>query len=218
MTKYILGIMGGLVLAGSALATLIPQLQILTPNGGETVTQGHSLKIIWQSDRVGQVQLSLVNDQNVTARTIARSAQDTGVYDWLVPTDLTVGSYKIMVADSSGRDRSDGYFKVVAPVNHRLVVTHPNGGSLVKGRTYNISWAGNTNHSSLDIFLLKNGSPVGALKRVENAPVNGSWGWTINDNSVWDGSLETGSHYQIIIHRTLQNGEAISRSFNIVSH
>ncbi len=195
-------------------------IKVNTPNGGETVTQGKNLKLFWSnSDKPAmRVVLSLrTSKTGNVAYVISSSAANSGSYDWLVPNTLPVGKYYLDVStDSSiGSDVSDGPFTVLAPANHPITITSDFSTGVAKGRTYNISWKGNDNHSSIDLFLLRNGVAVGALARINNAAESGSWAWAVNDASAYDGSLEGGSNYQIILHRTLQAAEDTSGAFEI---
>jgi hypothetical protein len=74
-----------------------PTIQILTPNGGETVVRGRDYTIAWRTTG------SIPNvDVIIRGTYIANNVPNSGSYTWRVPATYQLGNYKIKIAASSG--------------------------------------------------------------------------------------------------------------------
>jgi C1A family cysteine protease len=101
-------------------------MKVIYPNGGETLVIGKSYTTKWWDDRdAGNVTIFAVNSTTgkilpaILGSTFIRSSGIDGTYAylWKVGTNLTPGSYKLMVckADTSDCDTSDNFFTITSP-------------------------------------------------------------------------------------------------------
>jgi len=170
-----------------------PQLTVISPNGGETLTQNTSAAISWETSGITGYGLAVYLKNMDTGASYAIKTGSTATagsssYSWAVPSTVPAGSrYKVYVYawDSIGNsveDYGDGYVTVATGVQYYIRVNSPNGGEqLTKGVAHNITWS--TNYSSpttstVNIFL----TMAGALNETTiatNVPVGaGSYSWT----------------------------------------
>jgi len=92
------------------------QIAVLSPNGGETWRIGTEHNIEWTSPSEQDLRIELLLGQTVE-RVIAEGLENDGVFEWMIPTDITPGeNYRIRcsTADGSEQDMSDGYFAITA--------------------------------------------------------------------------------------------------------
>ena len=163
--------------AGNLMKLVAPSIaqsvRVLTPNGGETLTQGNIYNITWTAtglDTVGIIvadySQSSLNGQGVNMgygySVINSVPASSGFYPWTVPTTFLGSKYKIEVYDTHNytvmNDYSDNYFSIIArPVQPFIKVVSPNGGETFNaGQSVNIQWdLGNlSNYQSFTISLL----------------------------------------------------------------
>lgn len=136
-------------------------LNLLSPNGGETLVTKSQEKITWKhlSDVCGNTFCEVSGSYDITLReesilptsyVITKSIQGTS-YTWIVGSVLADvvadGAYRIQVCQSGTLicDSSDSYFKIVTPVTRQSVkVITPNGGEQwEKGSQQTINWSQN---------------------------------------------------------------------------
>ena len=91
-------------------------LTIISPNGGEKLTSGTSVQIIWKYDdekTANGIILVLYKD-GMKFLTISESTADSGLYLWKIPENIPSGKkYRIRIRsakDLSLNDFSDGDF------------------------------------------------------------------------------------------------------------
>ncbi|MBI4066474.1 hypothetical protein HY411_02045 [Candidatus Gottesmanbacteria bacterium] len=96
-------------------------LNILTPNGGETLVEGNIYTITWDTtNNFTHVDLQYVTSNGFSA-SLAKGVSDTGSFTWQVNTLYpTEANYKIYIYGYNGiymtaNDSSDSYFKIVKP-------------------------------------------------------------------------------------------------------
>ncbi len=124
-------------------------MQVLSPNGHETLTPGNRYDISWTSNISGTISLDLYQN-DAFLRQIQGSETNDGRFSWTVPTDLNPGNnYQIQISstnDPSLRDDSDGYF-AIAPVPIDLAANSftLEQSSVAKGATINVNY-GVQNH------------------------------------------------------------------------
>ena len=92
-------------------------VQVVSPNGGESLVRGQATTIMWAGDAPGGlVDLLLFKGRN-RVRRIGMQVPNTGNLVWTVPAGLPVGSnYRIKIrasADRTCRDVSDARFSIV---------------------------------------------------------------------------------------------------------
>lgn len=158
-------------------------MQMVYPNGGETVLQGYPVTLRWNSDLIAagnSVKLKLFNNKGFYAW-ISGSASNSGSYQWKVPATTPAGQYWVQVYSASNfsvMDFSDGPFSIVAPPP--IFVTAPNGGeTFIRGSNTTITWVTSSPSvgSSVSIQLLKEGFPLQWI--VENTANDGSFYWMV---------------------------------------
>ena len=136
-----------------------PSITVLSPNGGESYTEGNICGISWTSSNVTNVSISYTTNGGSSWITITSSTSSDGSYSWTVPSTSS-SSCQIMVSDiaSSATDQSDGYFSIsLTPPPPTLSLTSPNGGeSWLGGSIHNITW-NSSNVSSIKIEFSADG-------------------------------------------------------------
>ncbi len=109
--------------------TSVPSITVLSPNGGETLRQGQTYTIKWSTNNISsdkKIGISLQVHKPETGELttsdvidIARNINNTGSYNWTVPSNIVARQYVIEVytvewVDGRGSDTSN-YFSIVAP-------------------------------------------------------------------------------------------------------
>ncbi|OVE82582.1 hypothetical protein BVY04_00655 [bacterium M21] len=95
-------------------------IQVLSPNGGESVYQGNIQDITWRSKSsvTGPVKIELYKN-DVLDSVIAASTANTGFYSWAMDAGQTIGAdYKVQVTainNPAQTDSSDADFAITAP-------------------------------------------------------------------------------------------------------
>ncbi|PIQ91381.1 MAG: hypothetical protein COV70_04055, partial [Parcubacteria group bacterium CG11_big_fil_rev_8_21_14_0_20_39_22] len=86
-------------------------ITVLSPNGGETLTEGQAYRITWNSSGIqASVNIDLVDGFGRVTRRIAENVPNNGSYNWSVPKDLvseTSGVFKIIVGANERAGASD---------------------------------------------------------------------------------------------------------------
>ncbi|MCB5263139.1 MAG: hypothetical protein LHW53_10455, partial [Candidatus Cloacimonetes bacterium] len=104
-----------------------PFIEVLYPNGGESLIPGNDLSISWLDNIPGKVKIELLNGATLVS-VVADSTESNGIYQWQIPYTIPAGStYKIKItsiANASLSDSSDSVFSVIK----KVLVTQPNGG------------------------------------------------------------------------------------------
>jgi beta-glucanase (GH16 family) len=92
-----------------------PQINLITPNGGEVFGSGSIQEINWESLRIRDVQIGLsTNNGSSWSFITSQTPSEFGVFRWKVP-DLLSDNCKIMIVDKSNstlRDLSDNVFTI----------------------------------------------------------------------------------------------------------
>jgi len=126
-------------------------ITVLSPNGGETLTEGQAYRITWNSSGIqASVNIDLVDGFGRVTRRIAENVPNNGSYNWSVPKDLvseTSGVFKIIVGANEragASDMSNGQFRIVSGAQQTPTITvlSPNGGeSFNPGSTIPVSFS-----------------------------------------------------------------------------
>ena len=167
-----------------------PSINIIDPNGGEIWLVDNSYTITWASINISSnaVSIGLYFDGTLES-TISPDFENTGSYDFLVPSDITLSdNYSIRISDSSNPeiyDESDSYFTISAP---SITVLAPNGGEEWEtGATETIIWGSeHISGNTISIELYMNGVIESTISSQE---VNtGSYLWLIPNNILESGN------------------------------
>ncbi len=97
-------------------ANFLAEIQITSPNGGESVTNSSTWLITWTSiDFSGSMHIEYSDDDGATWSDITASTSDTGAYSWSTPAGTTaLARVRISaVADSNIESTSNHVFAVV---------------------------------------------------------------------------------------------------------
>ncbi len=158
--------------------TYIPQLTVVSPNGGEVLQVDSSFVVSWLPTKVNQVKIELFNGTNWTTLKTNIPAIDSS-YSFTMP-DLPTNSALIRISDVSDptvADSSNNYFRIV-----KLSLTYPNGGEyLAAGKTHKIRWLSSSNLGNVIVSYTLDGSTYVTLPTV--AGTADSTTFTIPSNS-----------------------------------
>ena len=154
--------------------TSSPTVDLLTPNGGESLTGGDSANIAWRAiDDVGVVRVDLqwsFDSRGWSWNTIATGLPNSGSHHWQVPlTSSTSTRVRVTAWDAAGNGRSDlsSSFFTITPrptqpdtTPPSVTVLQPNGGETWRaGETRLLTWAARDNNvvASANVFYSLNG-------------------------------------------------------------
>ncbi len=168
-----------------------PSVQVLTPNGGETLTGCSNYNITWNKTTcIGNWNIEYSLNNGVSWTTIVSNLSNSGpnfqTYIWYVPNNLTTTQGLIRVSSYSSPstywDQSNAVFSINP--NNNIVLSTPNGGEVWTGcQTYNITWSKLSSpcNTSYDLYYsLNNG---GTYTYFANAADNGlasqTYAWTV---------------------------------------
>lgn len=101
-------------------ASVLQEIDVLTPNGGETLTGGSSVDIKWQTlIPNGNISLYYTLDPSQGWAVIAENLENTGNYKWTVPNSaaskaIVEARWTYQGIDANCYDQSDKYFSIKA--------------------------------------------------------------------------------------------------------
>lgn len=157
-------------------------IQVIQPNGGESLKQGSVETIKWQSSNVsGNIRIELYLKDTIY-EVVAGDLDDDGEYEWVVGSDLDAGSsYKIRIVsvdDPTVNDFSDSAFSIETATIGTLTLTAPDGGEQWQiGKTHEITWTADYFVGMVSLKLYKDGL---FIKNIAQTTINnGSYSWII---------------------------------------
>jgi len=164
----------------------VPSIQVLSPNGGETLTIGKTHNIKWKANGIDKVDIGL-NVGNVTIVLAKNIPAKNGSFVWRIENNSDFLSGKrIFIMDSANTvienkitsDESDKDFTIVKPAG-KIKVISPNGGeTFTYGKTYNIKWS-STAIDKVDINLeFETGGGINIASNI--AASLGNYSWLVN--------------------------------------
>ncbi len=171
--------------------TIAPSVQVITPNGGETLTGCSSYNITWnKTNCVGSWNIQYSLNNGVSWTNIVTNLTTTGpnsqTYIWYVPNNLTTTQGLIKVSSylnpSTYWDQSNAVFSI-NPSNNIVLIT-PNGGETWTGcQSYNITWSKSSSpcNTNYDLYYsLNNGvSYVYFANVADNGNPTQTYSWTV---------------------------------------
>ncbi len=166
----------------------IANIIVTSPNGGEVLQAGNSLRIEWNAYNVNTVTLQYSTDNGTNWNTIINDyAAGLGNYDFDLPDNVSTSSFLVRIFDddfNTVHDISDATATVEI-----LTVTSPNGGEgWNAGANKNITWnASNVNNIDI-LFSTNNGSNWDTLATSVDASL-GTYSWTISSSVFTENAL-----------------------------
>ncbi len=160
----------------------IPEIDVVSPNGGESLQAGSSHNITWTSSVTsGNVQILFSVNNGSDWIEVIRSTPDDGSFIWTVPNSPSAACLvRISDADGSPADQSNSVFTVAAIPMIR--VTTPDRGETWRvGINQDITWTSTGTSGNVQIlFSSDNGSSWTEI--IDSTPDDGSYTWTIPDS------------------------------------
>jgi hypothetical protein len=135
-----------------------PQIQVLSPNGGDTLCVGSTKDITWLSEKfTDPVKIEYSTDGGQNWIQIEASTPNDGVYPWTIPDSIS-NSCRVKVSDAADgepKDSSDATFTIIGET---IAVTYPIGGEFfVAGDPLSITWNSACFTGSVDILMSEDG-------------------------------------------------------------
>jgi len=198
--EFMLGV--GIVLPPSASVT------VTSPNGMENWSSGSTRSITWTTDDIsGTVELQLFRNFALVGMIARDVPSSSGSYAWTVGNYIggiapNGQGYRVRVRTSGGeyQDLSNCAFTIGAAVDPVVIVTVPNGGeSLALGANHPITWLASNWDGGINIYLDRNGSPVGTIATGITATAE-TYTWTVGNYQ--GGTAPAGGGYAVRVETT----------------
>ncbi|MBV6511219.1 MAG: hypothetical protein FMNOHCHN_00698 [Ignavibacteriaceae bacterium] len=120
-----------------------PSINLLTPDGGQSLIAGEQYNITWISEGLSNVSIELTTNNGASWTVIVDSTESDGIYTWTVDT-VNSALCKIRISDEADglpADQSAAVFQISPAITQSVTVTYPNGGeALPAGSAANITW------------------------------------------------------------------------------
>jgi hypothetical protein len=136
-----------------------PRIQVLSPNGGDTLCVGSTKDITWLSEKFTdpvKIEYSTDGGQNWTV--IVASTPNDGVHTWTNVPNSPSTNCRVKVSDAADgepKDSSDAPFTIIGET---IAVTYPIGGEFfVAGDPLSITWNSACFVGSVDILMSEDG-------------------------------------------------------------
>jgi len=149
-----------------------PQVEVLSPSGGEEWYEGTEQEIRWETtsgdNGVDGIDISLIQEVQengeiyIEEKVIAEGIEDTGSYVWGVPDDPG-SNYRLSVKaiDEAGYSRSDtsGSIDILEDdFSPELEILEPeNGQGFESDQNVTLRWEGNDDYSGIDHYKIRIG-------------------------------------------------------------
>ncbi|PIQ07684.1 MAG: hypothetical protein COW71_15770 [Ignavibacteriales bacterium CG18_big_fil_WC_8_21_14_2_50_31_20] len=163
-----------------------PNINLISPNGGETLQSGSSINITWNSTNVAKIRIDYTINGGAEWKLIANNVESSGSYTWENIPDVNSNQVKIKISDANDgipSDISESNLSISNQIVQSLEIVSPNGGEFWEANTAkNISWNSSA-VTQVKIEYSSNNGLTWAL--VENNLLSsGSYDWTVpNVNS-----------------------------------
>lgn len=130
----------------------LPLVQLLSPNGGETVGTGEPVQIRWEASNnaAGFALLLVMEEGSIPSTIVSGLPASMRSFDWQVPLTLLSPSSRIVVVAfnefGSTADQSDQPFSIVDRTPPRVQLLAPaDGGTFISGTKLNVRWTASDN-------------------------------------------------------------------------
>jgi len=163
-----------------------PNINLISPNGGETLQSGSSINITWNSINIAKIRIDYTVNGGAEWKLIANNIESSGSYTWENIPDVNSNQVKIKISDANDgipSDISESNLSISNQIVQSLEIVSPNGGEFWEANTAkNISWNSSA-VTQVKIEYSSNNGLTWAL--VENNLLSsGSYDWTVpNVNS-----------------------------------
>ena len=160
--------------------SILPEtnINVLSPNGGESLTLEASQKITWTSANIRKVKIDYSINNGADWVVITDSIESTGSYDWTVPNvNTSLGRIRISdAADGIPFDISDADFTISNQVKKEISVNSPNGGDILSaGTSQDITWTSRGISKVKIEYTTDNGIKWSVI--VDSTEADGSYQW-----------------------------------------
>ncbi|MBI9071027.1 MAG: T9SS type A sorting domain-containing protein [Melioribacteraceae bacterium] len=201
---------------GSIIDNSVPparEIELITPNGGESWEKGSSHTISWTDNFTENVKIELWKADSFLEN-IIESTESDGSYSWTLNNSLSESSdfkVKVISVDSADvSDMSDADFTVAPAPPLFITLTNPNGGeNWEQSTTHNITWTDNID-GNVKIELLKSSSYDSDITATTES--DGSFAWTI------PGDLTIAGDYSVKITSidSVEINDASNATFSVI--
>ncbi|MBO9699961.1 MAG: T9SS type A sorting domain-containing protein [Sporocytophaga sp.] len=121
----------------------VPTIKITSPDGGESWANGSQKTITWTSDAsVKSVNIKYSSDNGTTWTYIARLVNNSGSYNWTLPSKVPSSKTLVQISDVDNicnSDISNASFNITGTASVSLI--SPNGGEkIIAGSMTTINW------------------------------------------------------------------------------
>lgn len=163
-----------------------PSINLISPNGGETLQSGSSINLTWNSINIANIKIEYTLNGGAEWVLIADNVESTGTYTWENIPDVNSSQVKIKISDADDNmpfDISDENLSISNQIVQNLEMVSPNGGEFWEANTAkNITWNSSAiTHIKIE-FTANNGLDWEVVE--DSLPSSGSYDWTVpNVNS-----------------------------------
>jgi len=190
-------------------------LEIIAPNGGETLMSGMPLTISWSFAGVEPGERLLISlEGSADYGPIAYCLVSAGAYEWLAGRKMDgsfakpAAEYRILielVGTDQGHDSSDRSF-TIAPAPSVVALMAPNGGETLQKRSdFAIHWSCSGQEGFVSLTLLLDEQPLGLI--AENIPATSlNYTWHVGTKLLNGVVYAPGSNYRVQIQWQLLAG------------
>ncbi|MEO0237385.1 MAG: hypothetical protein ABIN35_04045 [candidate division WOR-3 bacterium] len=188
-----------------------PQINLLSPNGGEEFKTGEKYPVLWNSNSdFASVNIDYSSDGGTTWNSIVLSETNDGSYVWNIPSNLTPSTnYRIRVRNSSDNnsfDISDNTFTISSP--SIKIISPDSGVSLLSGEKVSINYTYDASFPNVKIeYSSDNGLTWNVI--TNSTSNTGTYIWTIPNLNSNDCFIKV-----LNLSDTL-NSYAVSKKFSI---
>ena len=165
-----------------------PHIEVIYPNGGERLIEGHNMEIIWNTNGdIRNVMLQYSIDGGLNWRTITTSTQNDGSYLWSVPSGVYDSCIIKVVntGDIDNFDVSDSAFHIIWDT---IRIKRPNTGDVFYvGKKHPIYWESSYgSFEDASIYFSHDGGTTWRIltQNAANSEYTGYYVWQPDTNDI----------------------------------